>query len=353
MIVLIPAYEPGDKLVKLVKQLKASSVFAVVVVNDGSGHEYDGIFNEVEKLGCKVLVHQINRGKGRALKTGFQYILDKTGEADGVVTADADGQHLVPDIISVAAEVAASPGCIVLGERKFTGKVPLRSIIGNRITRLVFSLVSGQEVRDTQTGLRGFSMSALPWLITIEGERFEYEMNMLLKAKNCNIALKKVVICTVYLEGNNSSHFHPVRDSVLVYLPILKFCLSSLCGAAVDYASLFVIARLTGSLLIAVIAARVLSSVANFILNRLFVFSRHAAGQKTIQTALKYYSLVCVILALNYLLLRFLTGFCSIGLFWSKILTELILFLFSYTMQHLFVFKHKSSIMQRKSNVTP
>jgi glycosyltransferase involved in cell wall biosynthesis len=349
LTVLIPAYKPGDKLVNLVSQIKASSVFTIVVVNDGSGSEYDRIFNEVEKLGCKVLVHRTNRGKGRALKTGFEYILKKTGEVDGVVTADADGQHLVPDILSVAASVIAYPGSIVLGERKFTGKVPLRSIIGNKITRLVFSLVSGLEVRDTQTGLRGFSMSVLSWLVTVEGERFEYEMNMLLKAKNCNIEFKRVDISTVYPEGNHSSHFHTVRDSVLVYLPILKFCLSSLCGAAVDYASLFVIARFTGSLLIAVVGARVLSSAANFILNRLFVFSRAASGRKTIQTALKYYALVCIILASNYFLLRFFTV-CGIRLFWSKILTEAILFLFSYIMQHLFVFKSKSNLVNRKSN---
>lgn len=351
MIVLIPAYEPGDKLVKLVRQLKASSAFDVVVINDGSGHEYDGIFDEVEKLGCKVLVHQVNRGKGRALKTGLEYILDKTDEAYGVITADSDGQHLVPDILSVAAEVLVSPGAIVLGERKFAGKVPLRSIIGNKITRLVFSLVSGQEVHDTQTGLRGFSISVLPWLITVEGERFEYEMNMLLRANTSSILLKSVDISTVYLDGNSSSHFHPIKDSVLIYLPILKFSLSSLFGAAVDYFSLFMIVRLTGSFLTAVAGARILSSVVNFIINRSYVFGRTELKQNTIQTAAKYYSLVGVILGLNYLLLRFLSGFCGIGLLWSKILTELILFLFSYTMQHLFVFKHKSN-MHRESNVT-
>ena len=163
---------------------------------------------------------------------------------------------------------------------------------------MIFSLVSGQEVHDTQTGLRGFSMSILPWLITIEGERFEYEMNMLLKADSCNIALKRVDISTVYLESNSSSHFHLIRDSVLVYLPILKFCFSSLCGAAVDYIALFAIVRLTGSLLIGVAGARILSSVVNFSINRLFVFGRTSSKQNTIQTAIKYYSLVCVILAI-------------------------------------------------------
>lgn len=345
MIILIPAYEPDDKLVSLVKQLKDSALFSVVVVNDGSSSQYERIFREVEELGCKVLVHQTNRGKGCALKTGFHYILDKTSEINGVITADADGQHILPDIIKVAEGILSSPDSIVLGERQFTGKVPLNSTIGNALTRFVFSLASRQQVYDTQTGLRGFPISLLPWLLTIDGERYEYEMNMLLKASSSNIQLKKVNISTVYIEGNKSSHFHPMRDSILVYLPILKFCISSLSGAAVDYFALFVIVWLTGNLLIAVVGARILSSLVNFIINRFFVFTHMASREKTIKTAVKYYSLVCFILISNYLLLRFLSEFCGIHLFWSKILTEFILFIFSYTVQHFFIFKYKNSLL--------
>ena len=123
-----------------------------------------------------------NRGKGHALKTGFEYILNNTNESIGVVTADADGQHLVKDILSIAAEVYNQKDKIVLGERKFVGKVPLRSKVGNTATRGIFTLVSGQKILDTQTGLRGFPIKLLPWLLSVEGERFEYEMNMLLEA---------------------------------------------------------------------------------------------------------------------------------------------------------------------------
>lgn len=344
MIILIPAYEPDEKLISLVKQIINYTLFDIVVVNDGSGSIYEGIFHEVEELGCTVLAHQANRGKGCALKTGFQYILDKTCEAQGVVTADADGQHILRDIISVAERVPSSPDCIILGERKFIGKVPLKSTIGNSATRLVFSLASRQKVFDTQTGLRGFPVSILPWLLTIGGDRYEYEMNMLLKASSGNIQIKRVNISTVYLEGNKSSHFHPLRDSILVYLPILKFCISSLCGAAIDYFSLFVIVWLTDNLFTAVVGARILSSAANFIINRFFVFAHTASREKTFNTAIKYYSLVCIILICNYLLLRFLSEFCGIHLFWSKILTEIILFVFSYAIQHLFIFKNKNSI---------
>lgn len=339
MTILIPAYEPDERLVILTKQIKECSPFDVVVVDDGSGPEYSNIFDKVKALRCTVLTHKTNKGKGRALKTGFEYIQNKTGETEGVVTADADGQHVVPDILAVAEKVAALPESIVLGVRKFSGKVPLRSSLGNKITRFVFLLASGQKVRDTQTGLRGFPISVLPWLVSIEGERFEYEMNMLLMAKPAHITLEQVEIETVYLEENKSSHFRVISDSLLVYVPVFKFCLSSLSGAAVDYIMLFVIQWLTGNLLLAVIGARLLSSAVNFTINRLFVFQHGRSGRKIGIVAVKYYSLVCVILAANYLLLRFFFDVCGIRLFWSKILTEAILFAFSYSMQHLFVFK--------------
>jgi putative flippase GtrA len=340
VIVLIPAYQPDINLVNLVKQIKECSGFDVIVVDDGSNPIlYTSIFKEVESLGCTVLLHTANRGKGRALKTGFEYIFNETHESDGVITADADGQHLWLDIQKVAKSVVSFPQSITLGVRNFTGKVPLRSTLGNKITSLIFSLVSRKDLRDTQTGLRGFPVSILPWLITIEGERYEYEMNMLLMADSEHIQLKQINIETIYYKGNKSSHFNMLKDSILIYIPILKFCFSSLCGAAIDYSLLFVIQYLINNLFIAVLGARLISSTVNFILNRFFVFGHEKHKIKTVHEAVKYYILACMILISNYLLLRFFFHVSRIPLLWSKILTEAILFVFSYYIQYFFVFK--------------
>ncbi|WP_338450943.1 glycosyltransferase family 2 protein [Niallia oryzisoli] len=234
MTILIPEYEPNKRLINLIYDLKDTCDYEIVVVNDGSGQEYQYIFDTVSNLGCTVLTHEKNRGKGAALKTGFQYI-QETKENIGVVTADCDGQHLPKDIIKIAEAIKDHKKALVLGTRRFTGKVPSRSRFGNNVTRNVFSFVSGAKVYDTQTGLRGFSMEMLPWLCEIPGERFEYEMNMLLEAVPAGYSFYEIDIDTVYLEQNKSSHFHFLKDSILVYLPIIKFSLSSLMSAVLDF----------------------------------------------------------------------------------------------------------------------
>ena len=235
MTVLIPAFEPDERLLLLIEELRRETDYRIVVVDDGSGPGFQKIFLAAETMNCTILTHPANRGKGRALKTGLDYILG-TNEKAGVVTADADGQHLVRDIIRIASAIPLSQNKMVLGERKFIGKVPVRSIIGNKLTRMIFALVSGEKLSDTQTGLRGFPCCILPWLVNLEGERFEYEMNMLLRAKTAGVQFAKIEIETVYSTDRHSSHFRTVRDSILVYLPFFKFCLSGICGCRLCFA---------------------------------------------------------------------------------------------------------------------
>lgn len=344
MTVLIPAYEPDERLLQLIAEIQSKTFFNIVIVNDGSGPPFQEIFDGAENMGCIVLSHTHNAGKGCALKTGFEYLQRESKETTGVVTADADGQHLVDDIIKVANAICKSSWKIVLGARSFTGKVPLRSAIGNAITRTVFSLVSGMRITDTQTGLRGFPVSLLPWLISLEGERFEYEMNMLLLAKSAGYGITEIGIRTVYLPGNQSSHFRAIQDSARVYFPFLKFCFSGITSAFVDYTLLFVFQGVTGNLFFSVVGARVASSAVNFTINRYFVFGSRKRKHKKGTELLYYYLLVCILLMFNYLLLRFLSENLRINLFWSKVLTEITLFGFSFSAQHLFVFRKEAQM---------
>lgn len=339
MTVLIPAFEPDERLIKLVQQLIDKCGYYIVVVDDGSGPDFSNIFARIEDMGCTVLTHVTNLGKGCALKTGFDYIHNKTGETTGVVTADADGQHLVADIIRIANVIPLSQNKIVLGVRKFVGKVPLRSIVGNVITRAAFACVNGEKIKDTQTGLRGFPVALLPWLICLEGKRFEYEMNMLLEVKPSGYQFTQIDIVTVYIAGNKSSHFRIIRDSARVYVPFLKFCLSGISCAFIDYFLLFFLQWITDNLLISVVGARLVSSGFNFIFNRSFVFGYDEKNSKSRSEMIRYYILVGILLLFNYLLLRLLSQDLGVNLFLSKVLTELTLFCLSYTAQHMFVFK--------------
>jgi glycosyltransferase involved in cell wall biosynthesis len=337
MVILIPAYEPDKRLLELIHEIKKNCPFHIVVVDDGSGNAYKEIFQWVKNQGCTVLAHKKNMGKGQALKTGFGYI-KLTGENEGVVCADSDGQHLPADIMKIAREVERHRNHIVLGCRHFTGKVPLRSRFGNWVTRFVFAFSTGSKIYDTQTGLRGYSADMLDWLCSISGQRFEYEMNMLLEASREGYSFYSVDIDTVY-HKNHSSHFRTIADSARVYFPILKFSGASIMSALLDFGILAAVYSLTSNLLLAVIFARILSSAFNYTVNRTFVFK---AGMSVMlkKSLPRYYTLAAVILLFNYCLMNLFNIQLGIPLLCAKLLTETTLYLFSFWSQRKFVFAH-------------
>jgi len=221
MIVVAPVYQPGHQLIRFVTELReAAPDVGVVVVDDGSGPAYAGILEAVEGGDCAVLRHPANRGKGAALKTGFRHVAE-SGPGRHVVTADADGQHAVVDVLRVAEHVRLT-GRIVLGVRRFSGAVPLRSRFGNAVTRLLFRAATGRPVQDTQTGLRGYPDRLLDWLLSVPGERFEYEMNVLLYAARAGHPIEELAVATTYLDDPGSSHFGSLTDSARVYWPLLR-----------------------------------------------------------------------------------------------------------------------------------
>jgi putative flippase GtrA len=331
VIVLVPAYEPDARLLALLDALRTAAPDAhLLVVDDGSGPAFAPVFDAARQCGCVVLTHPVNRGKGAALRTGFRYAVDHHPGED-VVCADSDGQHSPGDVLRVATRVRDG-GKLVLGVRAFTGAVPLRSRFGNAVTRTLFRLATGQDVRDTQTGLRAYAAPLLTWLLTVPGDRFEYELNVLLQAVRRRLPIDEIGIETIYLDGNASSHFHPVVDSLRIYGPLLPFLLSSLGAFVIDAAALLVLHALTGGLLVSVAGARLFSATANFVVNRRFVFRAAAPGPSG--SAVRYAALAAVLLGANYGLMAIVTGM-GLALLPAKLLTEAGLVSISYlTQQH-------------------
>lgn len=335
-VVLIPAYRPGPGLPQLIRELRAADRgLDVLVVDDGSGPEHADIFRAAADLGAEVLRHDDNRGKGSALRTGFRHLRDRF-PGRSVVCADADGQHAVADVLRVAAAVRAGSRTMVLGVREFGPEVPLRSRFGNGLTRVLYRLATGARLADTQTGLRGYPPELLDWLLSVPGRRYEYELNLLLRARSAEVSIETVPISTIYLDGNAESHFRPIVDSARIYGPLLMFALSSLAAFLLDTVALLVLAALTGSLLVAVIGARVISSTTNYLINRRVVFPQGRRLPVAV-TAMRYFALVAVLLMANYALLTMLTGL-GIPLLAAKVLTELALFGVSYAVQAGLVF---------------
>ena len=337
---VIPAYEPDEKLIKLLKEVSVLNLFQIIVVNDGSGEKFNNIFNEAKEYAI-VLSHGINKGKGAALKTAFTYI--KNLNTYGIiVTADSDGQHKVSDIVKVADSIKMHEASITTGARYFTGKVPLKSKLGNTITKYIYFFVSGLFLNDTQCGLRAFPVSTIPFLLSIKGDRYEYEMNMLLLAKKNGLSIKEVPIETIYIDDNSGSHFNPVKDAIKIYGEIFRFSLSSLLAFIIDYAAygilslVFALFPTNLMLILSNIGARLISSTVNFNINKKFVFKHSEKGKGSL---IRYFNLAAGILGLNTLILLGLNTFSGGNIYLLKLVTEIVCFFISFIVQKLFVFK--------------
>ena len=217
---VIPVCDPdAERFPPLVHRLREDFTH-VVVVDDGSAQGREA-FDDVRDNVDAVLVHETNRGKGAALRTAFAWVQANLPHVAGVVTVDGDGQHDPEDVRRVAEELARDPtGGIVLGVRTFTGDVPFRSKLGNFWTRGLFRMLTGLAVSDTQTGLRGIPSALLPRVLAIPGDRYEYEIRMLAAARRHPAPPREVPIRTIYLDGNATSHYRPLRDTFRTQLAL-------------------------------------------------------------------------------------------------------------------------------------
>lgn len=330
-VALIPSYEPDEKLIKIVKELKHND-FDIVVVNDGSSHEYKGIFDSCESL-AKVINYDVNMGKGYAIKKGLSYIKENYDKCI-IVTVDSDGQHTVKDTLNLCHLASENKNVIFLGKRVRGKNTPIRSKVGNIITRFFFYLTTGNDIYDTQTGLRAFDYSMIPFLLKVNGNRFDYEMNVLLDASKNNIGLKEEIIDTIYENNNKGSHFKAIRDSYLIYKQIFKFLLSSFSSFIIDYLIYFIMLQRGYSIIISNVTARLLSANYNYFVNKSMVFNNK---EKTHKTIFKYYFLAIVILLFNNLILSLLVNI-GINKYISKVIVEIILFIFNWIIQKRYIF---------------
>lgn len=352
--ILIPSLEPDDRLPAYIANLHENGFEHFVIVDDGSSDKYQEIFNTIAAMpGCTVLHHEVNRGKGAALKTGYAWIEKNLPEISGVITADADGQHTVPDCVKLAEALTKGERALYLGSRDFSlPHVPPKSRYGNRITTFFFWILYGQWLPDTQTGLRAFRREELPFMQKIQGERFEYEMNVLIACAREKIPMPAITIETVYENENAGTHFHPVRDSIRIYKVLLgqyiKFVGVSIASFLLDNGLTWLLCDLllmglvpdeAIRLSVSNLIARVGSSIFNFSMNKQLIF-RLRGGIK--RSAIRYFVLCVLILGLSVcgqLLLRLI----GIDEHISKPVCDTLLSLLSYRVQHRWVFKEDNA----------
>lgn len=350
--VVIPAYEPDVRLLELLKALDLNKIGPVYVINDGSDSSYDSIFESaseiIEKSGGKLLVHEKNQGKGRALKTAFSYILENDKETAGVVTADSDGQHTPECISKVIDALKKNTESLVLGVRCFDlDEVPWKSRFGNKMTEKTFKYITGVHITDTQTGLRGIPKAYMKELIDLKGERFEFEMRMLIDAAE-KMKIIEVPIETVYDSvDNHQTHFNPFKDSVRIYRILgwkfMKYIISSLSSSLLDiilfsiFCALLKVKYPVVYVTAATVIARVISATYNYLINYKLVFnSKENIGF----SALKYFILAVVQMILSAILVTLLVKALPYNLeILYKIIVDTVLFFASYYIQQQVVFK--------------
>lgn len=339
---MIPAYEPATQLIELLQSL-CDHEFSIIVVDDGGGTPFSDIFKEAAQYAA-VLTHEKNRGKGRAIKTGLQYIKARFRAPYTVVIMDADGQHSVIDAVRVCEAAEQKKGTLVLGSRELKENVPLRSRFGNTVTRAVYKTSTGVCVHDTQTGLRGFGDELMIMLMDIDGERYEYEMNVLLEFAHDRIPIEEIEISTIYIDNNSSSHFNTLTDSYRIYKEILKYSASSFISFLIDYSLYCVLCVLTAglgsiSLTVSNILSRAVSAYVNYTINRKVVFK---SRNRVLKSAIQYFALAATILIGNTVILNLLAGYFGVNRFTAKIVTEILFFILSWLVQRFFIFNKRA-----------
>lgn len=351
-IILIPAYNPPKEVLSLyLKKLHKEGFTKIVIVNDGSRSEYIDYFNSLKNRGFDIFTHNKNLGKGRALKNAFNYILNTYTKFRYIVTVDSDGQHSVEDVIKIINVIKGEAKSIMyLGARNFSEKdVPFKSSFGNKSTSFFYKVLFHDKIQDTQTGLRFIPKDFIIDFMDLDGERFEYEINMLI---NCSRTGKEVVelpISTLYFNNNSESHFNPIKDSFKIYKVMFKsffnFILSSLSSFVIDIISFTLLLNIFEGIInsfdnifMATALARIISGICNYKLNKSFVFNDYNKDKSRV---FKYMTLWCVQLVLSAYLVNFIFDKYNINASFIKIVVDMIIFLLSFNIQNKHIFNNR------------
>lgn len=333
--VLIPAYKPLVSLVHLVDELLDIGLSDVVVVDDGGGAPFAPIFDRLREMpGVVVLTHEVNQGKGAALKTGLAYCYHQRPECATVVTADADGQHTAADIAKTGEVSLAHPEALTLGVRQFDEMIP-KSRLGNTITYWTLRIFYGLKITDTQTGLRGIPRSFIPACLEIPYTAYEYETEMLLITKGERVPIVEVPIETLYFDDNKGSHFNILVDSSKIYFVIFRYMLASLAAALVDTGIFAILFALIGQVGWSIAGARLVSMLVNYFLLQYMVFySKRRPGV----TFPRYVALVIFSGVLATTLIDWLSQQWGWDVIVAKILVEATIYFFNFLVNTLWVF---------------
>lgn len=349
LVVIIPAYNPDQKLLQVLINLQNKGFSNIILVDDGSKAETQDILDKASELlkesGGVLLRHHVNLGQGRAYKTAFNYYLGNYPDSIGVIQCDADGQHHIEDICKCAELLLQYPTDFVLGARNFNEKgIPFRSRFGNKCTNFIFHFFCGIKIKDTQTGLKGIPRELIKYLIETPGERFEYATSVLLEVKKRSYYIRQFDIQTIYINENESSHFNPVLDSIRIYSLLLKYTFSSLSAFIVDIFLFALFINLFSGVLpklyiiVSNYCAKLFSCTYSFFINKKFVFEKKGNFAGTVT---KFIFLCIIQSSISSILINGLHDLLQWNSTLLKIIVDTLLFFVSFQVQQKWIFKQE------------
>jgi len=329
-VILIPAYKPNSALEQLTLDLtNILPDTPIIIVNDGSPSNFDDIFNYCNNFSnVHIIKNAVNIGKGAALKNGINYILNEFQNVEMVITADADGQHHPKDIFKIAETCKKNPNSFILGYRKFDDKTPFRSRIGNTFSKFFYSFLLGIRLNDTQTGLRALPFELLKETLLIKSNRYELETEQLILSKKLKLKIVQVPIQTIYIDDNKSSHFNPLFDSIRIYFALIRYSISSLTVAFIDFSIFVISVPLIQNIITCNILSRLISLFIQYFLLRNFVFKQQ---KKVDYIQFLLFFIYCITMGyLSGVIQCALVESYSLNIILTKILVETILFFFNF-----------------------
>ncbi len=340
---IIPAYNPDENLIELIKDIRKKSDLRIFILDDGSIDSTQNIFDKLKSKelyhNMTFLKHEVNLGKGAALKNLFNHVLVNYPTIKAVVTLDSDGQHSVKDCLRVLYELEKEEKTFVLGHRTFSGDIPLKSYLGNNISKFIYRIILGRGFKDTQTGLRGLNRNFMRECLKIKSNRFEFETEQLALSvrKNIEMNIIEIPIETIYIENNKATSFRPIVDSFRIYFVLFRYAFSSILTALVDFLIFIVVLQFGGNIFISNIVARTFATFVQFILLKKFVFNTRSG----IKTFTLFYFYVLIIGGISSWLQMGISQGMGINEVSSKIIIEVFLFFVNFAFLRVFIFRKK------------
>ena len=342
--VVIPSYNPDVKLSMLVDELIMSGFSDIIIVDDGSDfgiRNVETTFEYVkEKAECTILHHPSNLGKGMALKTGFKFCMHNRGKDTLIVTMDDDGEYSVADVNACLEDYE---------EHLKAGTYSTKRLVVNKIAGIAMTYLCGVDVKDVQTGLRLIPIKYMKKLLKVEGERFDYEINMLVELKYNNIATAEHIISKERETTIRYAKYNPIWDICRLIAVMLKYAASSLAATALDVVLFYlIILSMDDTLLdidksagmfMATVVARVVSSTFNCVVNKRTVFNSDEPMKWVI---IKFYIFSILRALVSYAMIlgaSYMLGtYADTATVIVKLIVDLILFFAGYGIQKKFIF---------------